>query len=172
MTNNPSFQVQGFDELFKHMEELKEEIGKGKTDRIWKSSLVYAFEPVLATAKALAPTDTHQLQEHLYLKASRPTARDRAGKYYDGEQWMVRVSLNPKREDSVQNVVLNKRGKFQNRFVNRPVGLAEEFGTANNGGGKPFLRPALESNASRVIERLGAKLWSNLNSGKFTNWGK
>jgi HK97 gp10 family phage protein len=172
VANNTSFQVSGFAELFKHMDELKEEIGKGKTDRIWRSSLLYAFIPVLETAKSNAPVDSGQLREHLYIKASRPTSRDKAGKYYDGEQWMVRVSLNPKREDSVQNVVLNKKGKFQNRYTNRPVGLAEEFGTANNGGGKPFLRPALETNASRVIERLGSKLWSNLNSGKFTNWGK
>lgn len=171
MANNTSFQVSGFAELYKHMDELKEEIGKGKTDRIWKSSLIYAFIPVLETAKAMAPVDTGQLKEHLYIKASRPTSRDKAGKYYEGEQWMVRVSLNPKREDSVENVSLTKGGKFRSRFDNRPVGYAQEFGSAHNSP-HPFLRPSLEANASRVVERLGAKLWSNLNSGKFTNWGK
>lgn len=169
--NNLSFKVDGFTELFKHMEELKEEIGKGKTDRIWKSSLLYAFIPVLETARGMAPVDTEQLREHLYIKAHRPTSRDKAGKYYEGEQWMVRVSLNPKREDSVENVTLTKNGKFRSRFDNRPVGYAQEFGSAHNAP-HPFLRPSLEANSARVIERLGSKLWSNLNSGKFTNWGK
>ena len=171
MANNTSFQVSGFAELYKHMDELKEEIGKGKTDRIWRSSLIYAFIPVLETAKAMAPVDTGQLREHLYIKAHRPMARDKSGKYYEGEQWMVRVSLNPKREDSVENVSLSKNGKFRSRFDNRPVGYAQEFGSVRNPA-HPFLRPSLEVNASQVVERLGSKLWSNLNSGKFTNWGK
>ena len=170
-TTNVSFKVEGFEQLFKHMEELKEEIGKGKTDRIWRSSLLYAFIPVLETAKSMAPHDTNQLRDHLYIKAHRPRSGDKAGKYYQGEQWMVRVTLNPKRDDSVQKVTLNKKGKFQNRFVNRPVGLAQEFGSANNSA-HPFLRPALEGNVNEVIDRLGKKLWSNLNSGKFSSWGK
>ena len=170
--NNVSFQVTGFDELFKNMDELKEEIGKGKTDRIWRSSLIYAFIPVLELAKSLAPTDTGQLRDHLYIKAQRPQARDKASKYYDGEQWMVRVSLNPTREESIHNEYFTKKGKIRNKFEHRPVGLAQEFGTADNPSGKPFLRPALEANANQVVERLGRKLWSNLNSGKFSSWGK
>jgi hypothetical protein len=170
--NSQSFQVDGFDELFKHMDELKEEIGKGKTDRIWKSSLMYAFIPVLELAKTMAPHDTNQLRDHLYIKVHRPQARDKAGKYFEGEQWMARVSLNPNREDSIHNEAFTKKGKIRDVFVHRPVGLAQEFGTAANPSGKPFLRPALEANANQVVDRLGRKLWSNLNSYKFSSWSK
>lgn len=172
MAVQAQFQVEGFEELFAHMDELKEEIGKGKTDYIWRNAMRVAMQPVLEAAIGLAPKDTGQLSEHLYLKVQKPENRDKKSKYYDGEMIMARVSLNPEREDTVIHTVLNKRGKFQNYRVNRPVGLAEEFGTASNGGGKPFLRPALESNAQLVMERLGTRLWSELNSGKFTKWEK
>jgi hypothetical protein len=172
MATVQAFQVEGFEELFKHMEDLKQEVGQGKTDRIWRKSLMYAFYPVLERAKALAPVDTGQLVDHLYIKVHKPKARDKAGKYYEGEMFMARVTLNPNRDDSRSKVILNKRGKFQTVTYNRPVGLAEEFGTASNGGGKPFLRPALESSANQVVERLGRRLWSELNSGKFTQWDK
>lgn len=170
MASAQTFQVEGFEELFKHMDDLKQEIGQGKTDRIWRNSLMYAFYPVLERARALAPVDTGQLAEHLYIKVHKPKSRDKGGKYYEGEMYMARVTLNPKRDDSTSKIVLNKRGKFQTINYNRPVGLAEEFGTASNGGGKPFLRPALQSSAGEVVDRLGRKLWSELNSGKFTKW--
>ena len=47
-----SFTVEGFPELFKAMDELKEEIGKGKTDRIWRDLLKKSMQPVLDAAKA------------------------------------------------------------------------------------------------------------------------
>ncbi len=45
--SNAEFRVEGFEELFAKMGELEEEIGKGKTDRIWRKALAWAMEPVL-----------------------------------------------------------------------------------------------------------------------------
>ena len=78
-----TLKVEGFDDLFKQMDELKEEIGKGKTDRIWRNAMTYAFKPVLDKAKELAPKDTGQLADHLYLKIQKPQSRDKSSKYYD-----------------------------------------------------------------------------------------
>jgi len=158
--------TEGFEDLFKALNELGEEIGKGKTDRIYRNAMKAAFQPVLDTARTSAPVRTGQLEEHLYLKVQRPQSRDKNSKYYEGEVWMARVTLNPKREESIQNVTLNKRGKFQNSYVNPPVGLALEFGTAKMAA-HPFLRPALEANASTVVERLGQQLWYELTWGKY-----
>ena len=52
--------VDGFDDLFKRMDEIREEIGNGKTDRIWREALTAAMEPVLIAAKAAAPKDSGQ----------------------------------------------------------------------------------------------------------------
>jgi hypothetical protein len=65
MAINKTFNVEGFPELFKAMDELKEEIGKGKTDSIWRKCLGYAFEPVLQDAKSFAPVDTGELEKHI-----------------------------------------------------------------------------------------------------------
>jgi HK97 gp10 family phage protein len=155
------FSVEGFPELFATMEELKEEIGKGKTDRIWRDALKVAFEPVLQSAKAKAPKDTGQLAERIYMKVHRPNASDKKSKYYEpGEIYMARVSASPLRDESRLHVVLNKRGKFQNVWRNkRPVAVSQEFGNASTPQ-HPFLRPALESNINNVLGILSNSLQS------------
>lgn len=163
------FKVEGFEELFKEMDRLSEEIGTGKTDRIWRKALGEAMQPVLDMAKTLAPGEwqgsTGQLRDNIYMKVHKPQARDKAGKYYDGEMFMARVSVSPIRDDSRKGAVLNKRGKFQTVWQNKkPVALSQEFGNKHlqnsefgtaAKGAHPFLRPALENNVGRVQTILG-----------------
>jgi HK97 gp10 family phage protein len=150
------FKVEGFDELFKKMDAIKEEIGKAKTDRIWRKAMAYAMEPVLQAAQDYAPYDTGDLQKHIYMKVHRPMARDEAGKYYAGEVYMARVTSSPIRDESVKNYVI-KNGKLRSYWSNkRPVAVSNEFGNARTPY-HPFLRPALEHNYERVVSRLG---WS------------
>jgi HK97 gp10 family phage protein len=161
MAVTQEFSVEGFPELFAAMDEMKEEIGKGKTDRIWREALKKAFEPVLRSAQSRAPQDTGQLSKRIYMKVHRPNSSDRRSKYYEqGEIYMARVSASPLRDDSELRVVLNKRGRFQNVWGNkRPVAVSQEFGNANNKA-QPFLRPALESNVSNVLAILKGSLES------------
>jgi HK97 gp10 family phage protein len=162
MLNN-TYQATGFDELFKKLDELKEEIGKGKTDKIYRTAMKYAMEPVLQDAKTYAPQNTGQLQDHIYMKVHRPMARDKAGKAsQQGEVYMARVTSSTLRDDTVLNVIINKRGKEQTVATNKkPVPVSQEFGNARVGG-KPFLRPALEHNYDRVQSRLGWALWQQI----------
>ena len=168
MANN-DYQVDGFPELFAAMEALKEEIGKGKTDRIWRDAMKRAFTPVLNAAKQNAPKDSGQLANRIYMKVHRPNQGDKRSKHYvPGEIYMARVSASPLRDESQLHTILNKRGKFQNVWRGkRPVAVAMEFGNlhtpANSsiGGFKghhPFLRPALESNYKLVTDILADSL--------------
>lgn len=162
-----SVEVQGFPELFKAMDELSEEIGKGKTDKIWRNALTEAFSIVLESAKTRAPRRTGQLADHLYVKAHRPQNRDKTSKYYDdGETWMVRVTASPKREESQEKTVLTKKGTFRTYLKNPPVALSQEFGNAKTAA-HPFLRTSLETNANAVIDKLGRIIWSEINWGKY-----
>jgi HK97 gp10 family phage protein len=164
------FKVQGFEELYKAMNELAEEIGKAKTDRIWKKSLDYAMQPVLEKVKSGAPVDTGQLQSHIYLKSHRPQSRDKQSGSFAGEVMMARVSVSPKRIDSVENSVLDKKGKFKTKSVHRPVALAQEFGNANTAA-HPFIRTAFETNHQNIVERLGQYIWAEVNWGKYAKKG-
>ena len=149
----------GFEELFKKMDDLSEEVGKGKTDRIWRNAVKYAFEPVLQDAKTYAPKDTGQLSENIYMAVHKPKSRDKKSMTYQGEMYMARVTASPVRDDSIKKTVLNRRGKFQSYYANkRPVALSKEFGNARTTA-KPFLRPALQSNMDRVQTRLAQSVW-------------
>ncbi|MGI9162841.1 MAG: HK97-gp10 family putative phage morphogenesis protein [Mycobacterium sp.] len=164
------FKVEGFEELFKTMDELAEEIGQGKTAKIWRTALGYAMEPVLQAAKQRAPVDSGQLRDHIYMKAHKPQGRDKSSNSYKGEMFLARVSVSPKREDSAERTVLNKRGKFQTISYHRPVALGQEFGNAHTSP-HPFIRSSLESNLQNVIDRLGYAIWAEVNWGKYAKKG-
>ena len=152
-------QIEGFPELFAAMDRLKEEIGKGKTDKIWRDAMRAAFAPVLAAAKVNAPKDTGQLADHIYMKVHRPSVRDKESKrYIPGEIYMARVTASTLRDDSQLHFILNRRGKFQTTWrKKRPVAISQEFGNSRTPA-HPFLRPALDGNLNVVTKILEAKL--------------
>lgn len=157
-----SFKAEGFENLFKKMDDLRQEIGNGKTDRIWRDIMSYAFEPVLQDAKIYAPKDTGQLADHIYMKVQKPQARDKASTTYQGEMYLARVTVSPIRDDSKMKTILNKRGKFQTVWVGkRPVGLSQEFGNAQTSP-HPFLRPALQNNIENIQTRLSQAIMVQL----------
>lgn len=152
------FRVDGFEDLFKRMDEIKDEVGTGRTNKIWRNILGEAMRPVLESAKQLAPRNTGQLEEHIYMKVHKPQNRDKASKYYDGEMFMARVTSGTRRETDIYRYVVNKRGKLQTVIANRkPVGVSQEFGNARTPA-HPFLRPALEMNYEKVISKMGHML--------------
>jgi HK97 gp10 family phage protein len=156
------FQVNGFAELYKAMDKLSEEIGKGKTDKIWRTSMAYAMEPVLQDAKTFAPQDTGQMQNRIYMKVHKPQSRDKSSSTYNGEMYIARVSVSTLRDDSIQDFIVNKRGKLQSVWRNkRPVPVSQEFGNARTPS-HPFMRPALDNNIERIKSRLGSALWQKI----------
>lgn len=164
--SNAEFRVEGFEQLFAKMNELEEEIGKGKTDKIWRKALAWAMEPVLQDAKSFAPKDTGETSQRIYLRVHRPQGRDKSSNRYAGEMFMARVTASTLREDSVQNFVVNKRGRLQATWANKSrAPISQEFGNARTPA-RPFLRPALSSNTDRVISRLGQAIWAEVNWGQ------
>jgi HK97 gp10 family phage protein len=156
------FSVTGFDELFKKMDLLSEEIGKGKTDKIYRNAMTYAMEPVLQDAKSFAPKDTGEMAGRIYMRVHRPMARDKGSQSFRGEMYIARVTVSSLRDDSVQRTILNKRGRFQTVYSNKkPVGVSQEFGNARTPA-KPFLRPALQMNIDNVQSRLGLSLFQKI----------
>jgi HK97 gp10 family phage protein len=159
MAVEASFQVDGFEELFVRMDQIKEEIGKGKTDKVWRNMLKSAMTPVLEEAQRLAPKDTGQLADHIYLKVHRPMARDKSGKAYtQGEIYMARVTASTLRDDTVYNLVLNKRNRFQTIAVNKkPVPVSSEFGNAKVPA-QPFLLPSLRKHYGTMENIMASQL--------------
>jgi len=153
------FSTSGFEGLFANMQALEDEIGKGKTDKIWRTAMTYAMEPVLQDAKSYAPKDTGETADRIYLRVHRPQARDKSSNRYAGENFVARVTASTLREDSVQNFVVNKRGRIQSVWGNKSrAPVSQEFGNARTPP-HPFMLPALNNNSDKVVSRLGVALW-------------
>jgi HK97 gp10 family phage protein len=153
------FSTSGFENLFAAMQALEDDIGKGKTDKIWRNALAYAMEPVLQDAKSYAPKDTGQTAERIYMRVHRPQGRDKSSNRYAGENFIARVTASTLRDDSVQNFVVNKRGRLQAVWSNKSrAPVSQEFGNARTPT-HPFMLPALNNNEDKIKSRLGSALW-------------
>ena len=99
--------------------------------RIYKEAL----EITVPLAKSLARSNTGKMRNSINVIARRPTDRDKRSKYiYDSDAAIAVLSVKKS-----------------------AVSLGEEFGTAKKSG-KPFIRPALESNKTSIINSLGSIL--------------
>lgn len=149
------YQVEGMDDLFAQLNNLKQEIGKQKTDRIWREVVTRAAEPILEAVKSGAPRDTGQLADRIYMKVRRPKARDKTGKYYLGEEYYARIIASPLRDDSQLHGIINKRGKFQTVWRNKkPVAISQEFGNARVPA-QPFMRTGLRLARGQAVQIMG-----------------
>lgn len=158
--------VEGFDELFKAMDAIAEEVGKAKTDRIWRKAVGFAMYPVLEMARQLAPYDTGITHDHIYMSTKRPTGRDKASSSYRGESVMARVTVSAVRDESTKHTTITRKGKEHVTYKKSPAVISKEFGNAKTAA-KPFMRPALDANIINIQERLGKAIWYEMNWGKY-----
>lgn len=129
-------QTYGFDDFDKVLSQMGQEFGY--TD-VNKKTLVPALRNAmmiaLPTAQNLARRKTGEMAQSIGVTAKRPTDRDKQSKYIsDADAAIAMVSA-----------------KISD------VSLGEEFGTADKAG-KPFIRPALESNQVQIIDKLADEL--------------
>lgn len=162
------FEVKGIKETLDVFKQLADEIGDKKaTSKVLLPALKMAIQPVLYTAKMLAPRDTHQLADSLIAYVKRPSSKDKRSKYVSNTDAVIaKVEVKPispkeRNEFRATKKSLASKGikvsakKFyegRGRFYDARA-IANEFGTKNRAA-KPFLRPAMESQASTVVDLL------------------
>jgi HK97 gp10 family phage protein len=172
MATYSKVEVTGLSEALAVFDELANEIGDKKaTSKILIPAAREAMKPVLASAKILAPKDTGDLTRTLQVEARRPNKRDQRSKYAsptDTVIALVTTKAFPKKkrqEFYAENASLYASDKtaYRRKFkefaesINFPYdarAIAQEFGSAHNGA-QPFMRPALETNATQVANKLG-----------------
>lgn len=142
--------TEGFKELEAVLIEMGEDLCYGKTaSKVLLPAIRNAMQPVLQTAKQLAPYDeknttTPHLRDSLKLTARVPNSRDQRSIYVNKDDIAI----------GIVSVRTDKRG------------ISQEFGNANTKSPQPYLRPALESTAGRVVQILGAFLTYKLQQYK------
>lgn len=144
-----TIQTEGFKELEQVLLEMAEDIGYKKTARrVLIPAVKASMQPVLGMAKTLAPYDetnttTPHLRDTIKLFARVPNDRDMRSMYSD-------------KDDAVIGVVSTRTDKR---------GISQEFGNEVTAP-QPYLRPALESQAEKVVQILGTFLTYKLQQYK------
>jgi HK97 gp10 family phage protein len=141
MASPVEVKLTGFKELNDILVQMGEDLCYAKTARrVLIPAVKAAMQPVLQSAKLLVPfdennTSTKHLRDTIKLYARVPTNKDQRSMYADKNAVAI----------GVVSVLSDKRA------------LSQEFGNAQVSG-QPYIRPALESNISRVLNILGAFL--------------
>ena len=167
-----TFKIEGLKEVLAAFDELASDIGDKKaTSSILVPAVRESMKPVLAMAQMNAPKVTGDLSRTLQIEARRPTKRDLRSKYINPTDTVVAVVTTkafPKKDkkkfyeanaDLYESNLKGYRKKLKETKATANVlsdarAIAKEFGTASNAA-KPFLRPALESQAQSTAKRLG-----------------
>jgi hypothetical protein len=167
-----TFKVEGLKNVLAAFDELASEIGDKKaTSKILIPAAREAMKPVLAMAQMNAPKDTGELSRTLQIEARRPNKRDMRSKYINATDTVIAVVTTKafRKKDKKEFYEANanlyesdksaykkklKEAKTKANVLSDARAIAQEFGTARNTA-KPYLRPALESQAQNTAKRLG-----------------
>ena len=166
-----TFKIEGLSDALTAFDELAREIGDKKAQsKILVPAVRKAMQPVLKAAQRMAPVDTGALQLSLQVEARRPTKKDRRSKYVSSTDTVIAAvttasgkkikqmsegkGLERSRKRLVKMGMQEKDASRFMGFTSDARAIAQEFGSAHNGA-KPYLRPALESNAQLVSNELG-----------------
>ncbi len=168
-----TYKIEGLKEVLAAFSELESQIGDKKArSSILIPAVREAMKPVLAMAQMNAPKDTGDLSRTLQIEARRPTKRDLRSKYIHPTDTVIAVVSTkafPKKdkkkfyEANADLYQSNKKAyskklketKATAGVLSDARAVAQEFGTARMKNHKPFLRPALESQAQSTAKRLG-----------------
>ena len=144
-----TIKTEGFKELHDVLLEMANDIGYKKTARrVLVPAVKASMQPVLEMAKTIAPYDeknttTPHLRDTIKLYARVPTDRDMRSMYID-------------KDDAVIGIVSTRTDKR---------GISQEFGNESTSP-QPYLRPAIESQAQKVVQILGTFLTYKLQQYK------
>ncbi len=138
------FKVDGFKQLRRQLDDMKNQALAAK---VLGAAMRKAFAPVLEAARAMVPIDEGLLRESLSLTLRRSKRDDtiQVGLRIGGGVRAKQAAAAGAAFGSAADVPPARRWHFI------------EFGTANMAA-HPFLRPALDSNAARVLELLKSEL--------------
>jgi HK97 gp10 family phage protein len=195
MTGGVKFAVEGLSDVLQVFDELAREIGdKEAKSKILVPATRKAMQPVLRAAQQNAPVDTGGLRLSLQIEARRPNRKDQRSKYISNTDAVIAVvttASGKKLKKMSQGKGLEQsRRRLASMEQDAHVGayrahnfmgvdsdaraIAQEFGTARmkNKDGNPFMRPALENNATQVANTLGKILGDQITKYKSRKFKK
>ena len=153
-----SIKLEGVGSVHVVFRELADEIGDKKANsKILIPAVREAMKPVLAKARTDAPVDTGGLKRSLQVEARRPNRKDKRSKYIANTDTVISlVTTAPGKKLAKLGIKSDARA------------IAQEFGTARNPA-HPYLRAALESQSTSVVNNLAGILARRIDKYKKAN---
>jgi HK97 gp10 family phage protein len=153
-----SIKLEGVGSVQAVFRELADEIGDKKANsKILIPAVRESMKPVLAKARADAPVDTGGLKRSLQVEARRPNRKDKRSKYIANTDTVISlVTTAPGKKLAKLGIKSDARA------------IAQEFGTARNPA-HPYLRAALESQSTSVVNNLAGILARRIDKYKKAN---
>ena len=153
-----SIKLEGVGSVQAVFRELADEIGDKKANsKILIPAVREAMKPVLAKARTDAPVDTGGLKRSLQVEARRPNRKDKRSKYIANTDTVISlVTTAPGKKLAKLGIKSDARA------------IAQEFGTARNPA-HPYLRAALESQSTSVVNNLAGILARRIDQYKKAN---
>tara|TARA_R110000822_G_scaffold44727_9_gene119961 strand:+ start:274 stop:747 length:474 start_codon:yes stop_codon:yes gene_type:complete len=153
-----SIKLEGVGSVQAVFRELADEIGDKKANsKILIPAVREAMKPVLAKARTDAPVDTGGLKRSLQVEARRPNRKDKRSKYIASTDTVISlVTTAPGKKLAKLGIKSDARA------------IAQEFGTARNPA-HPYLRAALESQSTSVVNNLAGILARRIDKYKKAN---
>lgn len=153
---------EGTEELLLTLRQIGEDFTEKQANKFLVGAMRATMKPVLARAKALVPVDTGALRASLQIEARRPSRRDRASKYVQPNDVVIGLVTTASGKKLAKKSFINVRtGKKQIGITSDARNIATEFGTKSKPA-KPFLRPAIESQAGSATQILASELRNQL----------
>jgi HK97 gp10 family phage protein len=153
-----SIKLEGVGSVQAVFRELADEIGDKKANsKILIPAVRESMKPVLAKARTDAPVDTGGLKRSLQVEARLPNRKDKRSKYIANTDTVISlVTTAPGKKLAKLGIKSDARA------------IAQEFGTARNPA-HPYLRSALESQSTSVVNNLAGILARRIDKYKKAN---
>ena len=150
----------GQEEFTQVIREMQDDFGVKDQKKILTSAMRVAMKPVLEKAKSLVSVDTGGLRASLRIEARKPTTKDKRSVYVSPTDTVIGTVTTGSGKQLAKKTFKNVRtGNKQKGIPSDARGIANEFGTAKMAA-KPYLRPALETSSSQLLDSLTLSLRS------------
>jgi HK97 gp10 family phage protein len=154
MADSLKIKFEGMQEFKGLLDQIKDDFGEKDAQKILNNAVKIAMQPVLTTAKNLAPKDTGALMASLRIETRKPNTKDKRSIYVNSTDVVIgTVTTAPGNVLAKKSFTNLKSNKKQKGITSDARAIANEFGTGKIAG-RPFMRPAMESNTSQVVGSL------------------
>jgi HK97 gp10 family phage protein len=160
------FAFYGQAEFTEIIREMQNDFGEKDQKKILSKAMRVAMKPVLEKAKSLVHQDTGALRASLRIEARKPTAHDKKSIYVNPTDTVIGTVTTASGKQLAKGLRLYdyeasykaKKNIYKKQSIRSDArGIANEFGTATMSA-KPYLRPALETSSSQLLDSLAISL--------------